>query len=225
MYCFFHEVKKEWQKKIMCVRYLTPGKMEEVQQIIDTLGTVSIRIPENELVARKSPEVGPGVTAPIIVIGRGFDGKDAADRPTGIMIAGKWGFVKWDGKGLVFNARCESLTTSSFFSPHILRGRCLVPATAYFEWEHGAGGKRGRKYKIRAAKGGMLFMAGLGRRHPELGVEYTVITRPAADSVSGIHDRMPLLLDRESSLRWLSPEWNPQLLKNESVDVLLELAE
>ena len=94
----------------MCVRYLTPDKMEEVQQIIDTLGTVSIRIPENELVARKNPEVGPGVTAPIIVIGRGFDGKDAADRPTGIMISGKWGFVKWDGKGLVFNARCESLT-------------------------------------------------------------------------------------------------------------------
>ena len=217
--------KKNGKKKIMCVRYLTPDKMEEVQQIIDTLGTVSIRIPENELVARKSPEVGPGVTAPIIVIGRGFDGKDAADRPTGLMIAGKWGFVKWDGKGLVFNARCESLTTSSFFSPHILRGRCLVPATAYFEWEHGAGGKRGRKYKIRAAKGGMLFMAGLGRRHPELGVEYTVITRPAMTTVNGIHDRMPLLLDRESSLRWLSPEWNPQLLKQDSVDVLPELAE
>ena len=64
----------------MCVRYLTPDKMEEVQQIIDTLGTVSIRIPENELVARANPEVGPGVTAPIIVIGRKFDGKDAADR-------------------------------------------------------------------------------------------------------------------------------------------------
>ena len=225
MYYFFREVKKNGKKKIMCVRYLTPDKMEEVQQIIDTLGTVSIRVPQEELVARKNPEVGPGVTAPIIVIGRGFDGKDAADRPTGIMIPGKWGFAKWDGKGLVFNARCESLTTSSFFSPHILRGRCLVPATAYFEWEHGPGGKRGRKYKIRAAKGGMLFMAGLGRRHPELGVEYTVITRPAASTVSGIHDRMPLLLDRESSLQWLSPEWNPQLLKQDSVGVLPELAE
>ena len=211
------------KKKIMCVRYLTPDKMEEVQQIIDTLGTVSIRIPENELVARKNPEVGPGVTAPIIVIGRGFDGKDTADRPTGIMIAGKWGFVKWDGKGLVFNARCESLTTSSFFSPHILRGRCLVPATAYFEWEHGQGGKRGHKYKIRAKEDGMLFMAGLGRRHPELGVEYTVITRPAASNIRGIHDRMPLLLDRESCLQWLAPEWDPQLLKRESVEVLPEV--
>ena len=207
----------------MCVRYLTPDKMEEVQQIIDTLGTVSIRIPENELVARANPEVGPGVTAPIIVIGRGFDGKDDADRPTGIMISGKWGFVKWDNKGLVFNARCESLTTSSFFSPHILRGRCLVPATAYFEWEHGPGGKRGHKYKIRAKEDGMLFMAGLGRRHPELGVEYTVITRPAAPSVRGIHDRMPLLLDRESCLQWLAPEWNPQLLKQDSVEVFPEV--
>ena len=207
----------------MCVRYLTPDKMEEVQQIIDTLGTVSIRVPQEELVARKNPEVGPGVTAPIIVIGRGFDGKDAADRPTGIMIPGKWGFAKWDGKGLVFNARCESLTTSSFFSPHILRGRCLVPATAYFEWEHGPGGKRGRKYRIHAKEGGMLFMAGLGRRHPQLGVEYTVVTRPAASSVSGIHDRMPLLLDREASLQWLDPQWNPQLLKRDSVEVFPEV--
>ena len=209
----------------MCVRYLSPNKMEEVQQVIDALGNVSIRIPENELVARANPEVGPGVTAPIIVIGHRFDGSDAAGTPTGIMIAGKWGFVKWDGKGLVFNARCESLTMSSFFSPHIIRGRCLVPATAYFEWEHGAGGKRGRKYKIRSTEGGMLFMAGLGRRHPQLGVEYTVITRPAAAVVSGIHDRMPLLLDRQASLQWLAPEWNPQLLKNDSVEVLLELAE
>jgi len=199
--------------------------MEEVQQIIDTLGNVSIRVSNDELAARADPEVGPGVTAPIIVIGRRFDGGDAADTPTGIMISGKWGFVKWDGKGLVFNARCESLATSSFFSPHIARGRCLVPATAYFEWEHGAGGKRGRKYRIHAADGGMLFMAGLGRRHPQLGVEYTVITRPAAAAVSGIHDRMPLLLDRESSLQWLAPEWNPQLLKRDSVEVLPELAE
>ena len=77
----------------MCVRYLSPDKMKEVQQIVDALGNVSIRVPENELAARANPEVGPGVTAPIIVIGR-------------IMISGKWGFVKWDGKGLVFNARC-----------------------------------------------------------------------------------------------------------------------
>ena len=199
--------------------------MEEVQQIVDALGNVSIRISAGELAARADPEVGPGVTAPIIVIGRRFDGRDAADTPTGIMIAGKWGFVKWDGKGLVFNARCESLTTSSFFSPHILRGRGLVPATAYFEWEHGPGGKRGHKYKIRAKEDGMLFMAGLGRRHPQLGVEFTVVTRNAMDSVKGIHDRMPLLLDRESSLQWLAPEWNPQLLKRDSVEVLPELAE
>ena len=71
----------------------------------------------------------------------------------------------------------------------------------------------------------MLFMAGLGRRHPQLGVEYTVITRPAASSVSGIHDRMPLLLDREASLQWLDPQWNPMLLKKDSVEVLPELAE
>lgn len=68
-------------------------------------------------------------------------------------------------------------------------------------------------------------MAGLGRRHPELGVEYTVITRPAASSVCDIHDRMPLLLDREASLQWLDPQWNPQLLKRDSVEVLPELAE
>ena len=82
----------------MCVRYLTPDKMEEVQQIIDALGNVSIRVPQEELVARKNPEVGPGVTAPIIVIGRGFDGKDAADRPD----SGQVGLreVGWQGAGL-----------------------------------------------------------------------------------------------------------------------------
>ena len=81
----------------MCVRYLTPDKMEEVQQIIDTLGTVSIRVPQEELVARKNPEVGPGVTAPIIVIGRGFDGKADGHHDSGQVGLRE---VGWQGAGL-----------------------------------------------------------------------------------------------------------------------------
>ena len=44
-----------------------------------------------------------------------------------------WGLpAPWDGKPLI-NARSETLTQKVTFKP-LLEHRCLVPATAYFEW-------------------------------------------------------------------------------------------
>ena len=189
----------------MCVRYLRPEQREEVQQTVERLLGSPVRIleplpAEQDMDGRHEGEVRPGVMAPIIVIGN-------------ILVEGRWGFSKWDGKGLVFNARLENVLSSSFFSPHLERGRCLVPATSYLEWEHGPDGRRGRKYQIGASDGGMLFMAGLARRHPQNGIEFTVLTCDATENLQHIHSRMPVLLDRQSSLQWSGRQWHPKLLQ------------
>lgn len=179
----------------MCVRYLRPDKLAEVEALVALLGVKVFRVRPQALVERMtSAEVSPGVTAPLV--GQG-----------GILCEGVWGFTKWDGKGLVFNARCETLATSPFFAPHLGRGRCVVPATGYFEWEHGAGGKpTGRRFCIRAARGGMLWLAGVARRAPQGALEYTVVTCPPREEVRGLHDRMPLLLTAEGCQSWLAAE-------------------
>ena len=182
----------------MCVRYLTPVQREEVEELVKLLLGLSVRVPEELLWRREKAEVAPGVQAPIIVIGS-------------IMVPAVWGFSKWDGTGLVFNARRESLPSSPFFSPHLPRGRCLVPATAYFEWEHLADGRRGRKFRIAPTHGRTLFMAGLARRNAEKAIEYTVVTCEATPELKPIHGRMPLLLSPEDGLKWLSRDMDGPL--------------
>lgn len=52
-----------------------------------------------------------------------------------------WGLrVDWDRKPLI-NARAETLTTKATFAS-LLQQRCLVPASAYFEWQRPEGGAK-----------------------------------------------------------------------------------
>ena len=54
----------------------------------------------------------------------------------------RWGFARFDGKGKVINARSETALEKNMFRAPMLTqaglpqaGRCLIPASAYFEWE------------------------------------------------------------------------------------------
>ena len=127
----------------------------------------------------------------------------------------QWGFARFDGKGKIINARSETaLEKSMFRAPMLtsltgqtdkepLSGRCLIPATGYFEWETRE--KQKIKYKLRPAKEGMFTFAGLYRS--EAGTKtpvFVILTAPASDNISFIHDRMPLILPPEQRAAWLS---------------------
>ena len=46
-----------------------------------------------------------------------------------------WGFPRFDGKGLMINARSETAAEKPMFRTSMQYGRCLIPASWYFEWE------------------------------------------------------------------------------------------
>lgn len=108
-----------------------------------------------------------------------------------------WGLaVTWDTKPLI-NARAETLAEKRTFRP-LLDSRCLVPATAWFEWR-----KLGRaKLKNRIApEGGDVFaLAGLTD-----GERFTIVTCGAASAVAQIHHRMPVVLDAGAESSWIDP--------------------
>ena len=121
----------------------------------------------------------------------------------------RWGFARFDGKGRIINARSESALEKSMFRAPMLAGgqaqtgRCLIPATGYFEWETRE--KQKIKYKLRPAKEGMFTFAGLYRS--EAGAKtpvFVLLTAPAAEGISFIHDRMPLILSPEQRKDWLN---------------------
>lgn len=108
-----------------------------------------------------------------------------------------WGLgVEWDKKPII-NARAETLAEKRTFQP-LLQSRCLVPASAYFEWRRDGGLRRKNRISLRNA--GLFAFAGLtdGRR-------VTIVTRPSISAIAHIHGRMPVILERGSETAWIDP--------------------
>ena len=103
-------------------------------------------------------------------------------------------------------------------------GRCLIPASAYFEWE--TRDKQKIKYKLRPAKEGLFTFAGLYRS--EAGSDtpvFVILTTPAAEGISFIHARMPLILPPEQREDWLhDPAQAAKLLEEGTKEFVFEPA-
>ncbi|MBE0530201.1 MAG: SOS response-associated peptidase [Rhodospirillales bacterium] len=127
-------------------------------------------------------EIRPTDTAPVIT----GDGRLA-------LMA--WGLPAFDGKPLI-NARAETLRDRPTFR-HLLESRCLVPATAYFEWRRD--GRYRLKNRIAAADGATFALAGLTD-----GTRFTIVTRAAAPAIAHIHDRMPVILSEKDETDWIN---------------------
>lgn len=117
-------------------------------------------------------------------------------QPEGSRLLG-WGLaVPWDAKPLI-NARAETLAQKPTFRP-LLDTRCLVPATAYFEWRKA--GKAKLKNRIALSEGGVFAFAGLTD-----GERFTIVTCLPAPAIAHIHERMPVILDRRAEAPWIDP--------------------
>ena len=144
----------------------------------------------------------------------------------GDLMNARWGFAKWDGKGVVFNARAETLASSGFFAPHLSYGRCIAPARMYFEWadetpDDPKAKPKKRKYRVFSVSGRPLWLCALMRPGKNAPFEYTVVTKSAAPNLTFLHPRMPLILDDDGAKRWLD-RFDPSVLRYESVPVRCE---
>jgi putative SOS response-associated peptidase YedK len=137
------------------------------------------------------------------------------------LIAMQWGLVpSWSKephtKFSTINARAETLTTSAVYRGPFKSRRCLVPASAFYEWKPAAKGKQ--PFCIRV-KGGELFaFAGLydiwqDGEGNEL-YSYTVITTTPNELVAPIHNRMPVILRREDEATWLDKSADADRLRS-----------
>ncbi|MGE0573012.1 MAG: SOS response-associated peptidase [Dehalococcoidia bacterium] len=125
----------------------------------------------------------------------------------------RWGLVNvWakDAKRASnqINARAETVDTTPAYRTAFKKRRCLVPADGFFEWDRS--GKVRQPYWIHRPGRALMFFAGLYELwQPEPGKfqrTFTIVTTGANSVVSGIHDRMPVVLDDDDADRWLFPE-------------------
>jgi putative SOS response-associated peptidase YedK len=105
-----------------------------------------------------------------------------------------------------FNARAEELGEKPFWSRSFDSRRCLVPATGWREFRGPSGQRQAFQFHFEHA---LFAFAGIwdSWAAPDGASirSFAIVTVPANDSVSPIHDRMPLRVDPTFYADWLNP--------------------
>ncbi len=128
-----------------------------------------------------------------------------------------WGLVPFWAKSpaignKMINARSEGLADKNAFKHAFRKRRCIVPADGFYEWHRVAGQKTKQPYFIHRRDDEPLAFAGLWEewRGPDRDGEQrlrsaTIITTAANETLSSIHDRMPVVLPPSAWDEWLDP--------------------
>lgn len=108
-----------------------------------------------------------------------------------------WGFPQYQKKGLLINARAENVLERKMFRDSVLHRRCIIPAKHFYEWDSGK-----NKVTFFRKEEPILYMAGFYRLFQDK-EQFIIITTQANESVSPVHHRMPLILERSELEDWV----------------------
>jgi putative SOS response-associated peptidase YedK len=157
-----------------------------------------------EFPADFEPRYNVAPTQPVLVV------RDLASRKVEWM---KWGLIPFWAKdpsigARLINARSETLAEKPSFKQSFARRRCLILADGFFEWQK-VSGEASMPYYLRLKSAKPFAFAGLWDqwKSPENKevLSCTIITCAPNELVAPIHDRMPVMLDRNKAWQWLQP--------------------
>lgn len=183
----------------MCGRYT----LVNLKSFVDDLPWASLFPGAEDLPARYN--IAPTQNVPIL-----------ANRGDGRVELARWGLIPSWAKdptigSRMINARAETVAEKPSFRSALRKRRCLVPADGFFEWKTLPGEKLKQPMYIRFKSGRPFAFAGLWEvwRPPEATdgwvVSCTLLTTTPNALMRDIHDRMPVILPRESYETWLTP--------------------
>ena len=205
----------------MCGRYASSRKPADLAEEFEI-----DRARVSETVAEPlQPDYNVAPTKPVYAV------LDRPEGPRQLRVV-TWGLVPFWAKdpkigNRMINARVETLSEKPAYRQAFARRRCLLPADGYYEWytteQRGKSGKPLKQpFFIRPKDGSSLAMAGLYEiwRDPSKEEDdpsrflwtCTVITTSAEDELGHIHDRMPMIVERERWADWLDPESGSETL-------------
>jgi putative SOS response-associated peptidase YedK len=124
----------------------------------------------------------------------------------------RWGLIPSWAKDAaagykMINARSETAAARPAFREAMRKRRCLIPADGFYEWKHE--GKEKLPFCFTLADDAVFAFAGLWERWRsplgEMVESCTILTTAPNELVQDIHDRMPVILARDSYDLWLDP--------------------
>lgn len=131
----------------------------------------------------------------------------------------RWGLRRPEkGTGLIVNIRGEGLFGSSWLGDAGRRGRCLIPASHFYEWQAVAAARAKQPYAIAGSKGEVMALGGVyvAAQRSELTdgrAPCAVVTTRPNSLLREVHDRMPVIVAPENYAAWLNPETSGEELK------------
>ncbi|MBS3741464.1 MAG: SOS response-associated peptidase [Candidatus Cloacimonetes bacterium] len=181
----------------MCGRFAQPKPTEKVVKAFD-IDQVSMEV-------RPSYNIAPSQDISVVL----YDHHKKI-RKLGLM---RWGLIPFwaDDRSIgnkMINARSETIAEKRSFKRSFKKKRCLIVATGFYEWQ-----KKGDK-KIPVfvyLKDRKLFgFAGIydtwkspqGKSVPSC----SILTTDASHKIKNIHNRMPVILEKDKEKLWLNNE-------------------
>lgn len=180
----------------MCGRYTVSAPPEILADLFE-LGQIPLFPPRFNL--------APTQEAPIVRV-------PAPGEPRRLDLV-RWGLIPaWAKEAAIgnrmINARADGVAEKPAFRSSFKKKRCLVVADGFYEWKKEGAGKQ--PYWIHRQDRQPFAFAGLWAswKDAEKGEwldTFTILTTEPNEVLKPIHDRMPVILDREQYGLWLDP--------------------
>jgi putative SOS response-associated peptidase YedK len=186
----------------MCGRYTYYSSSEllkryELSESTKAQLELALDLPDNY-------NVSPGNTMPVIIRG-------GLEHHIEFM---RWGLIPSWAKDekigyKLINAREETLLEKSTWKRLVKSKRCIIPARGFYEWKKLTDGSK-QPYYITLKDSDVMSFAGLYDEWQDtngvLIMSFTIITTKPNTEMLAVHDRMPVILDKQLMDLWLEPQ-------------------
>ncbi|WP_147539293.1 SOS response-associated peptidase [Anaerotruncus rubiinfantis] len=169
----------------MCGRYnFSQEESEEIQAIVREIER------RQGVTGLKTGEIYPTNAAPVLLAEN--------DAITPALFS--WGFPGFKGQRVIINARAETAPEKPMFRASLAARRCVIPSTGFYEWDN-----HRQKYRFNLPDSTALYMAGF---YNEFKGEprYVILTTAANNSIADVHNRMPVVLEKDMIRTWIQDE-------------------
>ncbi len=185
----------------MCGRYVRKADKQRIAEAFKAHADL-----ESLTVAPEDFNVAPSTFQPVI--------RQAREDESPELVLMRWGLIPFftrqlsDVKGIsTINAKAESIEKSPTWRGPFKKRRCLVPATAFYEWKK-LDAKTKQPYVFTLPETPLFAFAGLwdGWKDAEGKwlQSFTIVTTEANELMAAVHTRMPAILHPRDYDRWLS---------------------
>lgn len=179
----------------MCGRY---GRRSDKQRIAEAF---AVKTSLDDLDITPEEDIAPGSMQPVVSL------NEEGAREIALMY---WGF-NFPNR-FTFNTRSDSVLKSGLWKSSFEERRCIVPADSFFEWKK-LHKKNNPKYEITVPGQEPFALAAIWSRWRNKAGQtlptFSILTSEPNETMAGIHDRQPVIVEPRDYAEWLTPAGRP----------------